>query len=382
MSNTDRGRSGGTTRKSSGLLAKLCEDTGLLILRVLFLIVASGVSIFIIYSLFGGENPALPADKYPWVPYAIFFGLLALAAGVIGLDMAVRNKRLDTISAIYFGLIVGLFLAYIARLALTPLLPAPTESNPAAGKVLAAVQLVLAAVLCYVCVSLLLQTRHDFRFVIPYIEFSKQVKGRRPYVLDTSVIIDGRIADLVGTKVFDSRLVIPKFVIAELQAIADSSDRVRRSRGRRGLDILNRLKSNPDIDLEIYDRELPESSGQPVDVKLVNLAKHLEGALVTNDYNLNKVARLQGVLVINLNDIANALKPTFIPGEQIDVRVIRAGEEPGQGVGFLDDGTMVVVEAGRDHIHEEVTISVTSVLQTSAGRMVFGRFERTKSIRR
>jgi uncharacterized protein YacL len=189
------------------------------------------------------------------------------------------------------------------------------------------------------------------------------------------VVIDGRIADVVAAGVLDSQLIMPRFVIGELQAIADSADRLRRSRGRRGLDILNKLRNNPEVDLDIYDRELPEFAGQPVDLKLVLLAKHLEGKLVTNDYNLNKVARLHGVGVINLNDVANALKPVFLPGERVEVRLVKPGEEPGQGVGYLDDGTMVVVESGREHLGESVAVAVTSVLQTSAGRMVFGRFD-------
>ena len=230
-------------------------------------------------------------------------------------------------------------------------------------------------VLCYVCISLLLQTKDDFRFIIPYVEFVKEVKGLKPYVLDTSVVIDGRIADVVETKILDNQLIMPRFVIAELQAIADSSDKLRRSRGRRGLDILNRLSNNSEVDFEIYDRELPEFAGQPVDLKLVLLAKHLQGKVVTNDYNLNKVARLHGVGVINLNDLANALKPVFLPGENLEVRIVKPGEEPGQGVGYLDDGTMIVVEGGREHINKNVKIAVTSVLQTSAGRMIFGRYE-------
>ena len=171
---------------------------------------------------------------------------------------------------------------------------------------------------------------------------------------------------------------MPRFVITELQAVADSSDRLRRSRGRRGLDILNKLRTNPHVDLQIYDRELPEFAAQPVDLKLVALAKHLEGKLVTNDYNLNKVARLHGVGVINLNDLANALKPVFLPGEHLEVRVVKPGEEAGQGVGYLDDGTMVVIEGGREHLNSVVNVAVTSVLQTSAGRMVFGRYESQK----
>ena len=254
-------------------------------------------------------------------------------------------------------------------LALTPLL------LPIGDKLRDSIQLVLGLVLCYTCISLLMQTKDDFRFIIPYVEFAKEVKGLKPCILDTSVVIDGRIADVVETRIFDGQLIMPKFVIGELQGIADSSDRLRRGRGRRGLDIMNRLRTNPDIELVIYERDLPEFAGLSVDLKLVALAKHLQGKLITNDYNLNKVARLQGVTVINLNDLANALKPVFLPGERIDVRIVKAGEEPGQGVGYLEDGTMVVVEAGREHISQTVAMAVTSVLQTSAGRMVFGKVE-------
>jgi uncharacterized protein YacL len=197
----------------------------------------------------------------------------------------------------------------------------------------------------------------------------------KPFILDTSVVIDGRIADVVETKIFDSQLIMPRFVLAELQNIADSADRSRRSRGRRGLDVLHKLRSSDKVDLQMYDRELPEFAGHPVDLKLVMLAKHLDGKIVTNDYNLNKVAQVQGVDVINLNDLANALKPVFLPGESLDVRIVKPGEEPGQGVGYLDDGTMIVVEGGREHLNKTVKIAVTSVLQTSAGRMIFGRYD-------
>lgn len=338
---------------------------GLIILRAIFLMVAIGLAVSILW------QDIVP--DVPWMKWAVFLGVLLLAIGVIAIDVAIPRKPLDVISAVYFGLIVGLFLAYVAGLALTPILP------PGSERIRSPVQLILAALLCYTCISLLLQTRHDFRFVIPYVEFSKEVKGRRPYILDTSVVIDGRIADVVDANLFDSQLVMPRFIINELQAIADSADRLRRSRGRRGLDILNKLRNSPNVDFQIYDRELPEFAGQPVDMKLVGLAKHLEARLITNDYNLNKVARLHGVRVINLNDLANALKPVFLPGEHLEVRVVKPGEEPGQGVGYLDDGTMVVVESGRDHINEHVTISVTSVLQTSAGRMIFGRYESTRA---
>jgi len=238
---------------------------------------------------------------------------------------------------------------------------------------LTSTRLILGMCLCYICTSLLLQTKDDFRFIIPYVEFAKEVKGLKPYILDTSVIIDGRIADVVETNIIDAQLLMPRFVLSELQGIADSSDKLRRARGRRGLDILNKLRSSSHVDLKIHDQEFPEMAGQPVDMKLVLLAKHLDGKVVTGDFNLNKVAKIHNVQVINLNDIANALKPVFLPGENIEVRVVKAGEEAGQGVGYLDDGTMIVVEGGREHIGKVVKVAVTSVLQTSAGRMIFGR---------
>jgi uncharacterized protein YacL len=335
----------------------------LILLRCIFTLAMAGLAVSIINSTSFPKQPE-------WLAWAIMGGLLSLAAGVVAVDLGIRRKRLDVISSVYFGLIVGLSLAHVAQLVIRPLVP---ESIGPANQVW--IELILGLVLCYTCISLLLQTKDDFRFVIPYVEFSREVKGARPCILDTSVIIDGRIADVIDTQIVDGQLVIPKFVINELQGIADSADRMRRSRGRRGLDILNRLRNSETIDVQIFERDLPEFAEQPVDLKLVALARHLSGKLITNDYNLNKVAQLQDVVVINLNDLANAMKPSFLPGEQISVRVVKAGEEHGQGIGYLDDGTMVVIENGREHIGQQVTIAVTSVIQKSAGRMVFGRFD-------
>lgn len=329
----------------------------LIILRFVFLMVAAGLgTLFITDKQF--------VSNYPW---ADFIGVIVIAALALTVDVAMPRKRLDIISAVYFGILVGLFLTYVIGVALTPLL----QANPYREKI----QLVLGMIVCYSCISLLMQTKDDFRFIIPYIEFSKEVKGLKPYILDTSVVIDGRIADLVETSILDNPLIMPRFVLAELQAIADSGDKMRRSRGRRGLDILQRLRSNKSVELKIYDRDHPDMADQPVDMKLVLLAKLLEGKVVTGDYNLNKVARLHNVPVVNLNDVANSLKPVFLPGEKVDVKIVKPGEEPGQGVGYLDDGTMIVVEGGRDHVGQLVLLTVTSVLQTSAGRMIFGRYE-------
>jgi uncharacterized protein YacL len=334
----------------------------LVILRCVFLMVAIALG-------FELASSDLLAGESFWLPWAAFLGVMLAAIVVLVTDTAIRRKQLGTITAIYFGLIIGMFLTYVFQLALTPLMP--TANHTLSGWL----HVALGTIVCYSCISILLQTKDDFRFIIPYIEFAKEVKGLKPYVLDTSVVIDGRIADVVETRVFDNQLIMPQFVIAELQAVADSGDKLRRNRGRRGLDILNKLRSDPKVDLHIYDRELPEFAGQPVDQKLVLLAKHLGGKVVTNDYNLNKVAKLHNVGVINLNDISNSLKPVFLPGEMVEVRITKTGEEAGQGVGYLEDGTMVVIEGGRDHVGDNVSAVVTSVLQTSAGRMVFGRFD-------
>jgi uncharacterized protein YacL len=222
----------------------------------------------------------------------------------------------------------------------------------------------------------LYQTKDEFRFIIPYVEFSKQLKGGKPLVLDTSVIIDGRIADICDTRIIDNKLVVPRFVLQELQSVADSSDKLKRNRGRRGLDVLKRIQNNPKIELQMHEANLPELNGvAKVDERLVILAKALGARVVTNDFNLNKIAQLQGVEVINLNELANAMKSVALPGETLTVRLVKPGDQIGQGVGYLEDGTMVVVEQARSHIGHEVNLSVTSVLQTPAGRMIFGRLE-------
>ena len=188
-------------------------------------------------------------------------------------------------------------------------------------------------------------------------------------ILDTSVIIDGRIADIARAGFLDGTMTVPRFVLEELQAVADSADSLKRSRGRRGLDILNALQGMDNIKIEITDQDFPEIVG--VDAKLTALSKSTGLPLMTNDFNLNKVAELQGVKILNINELASALKPVVLPGEEMQVKIIRDGKEPGQGVGYLDDGTMVVVERGRKKVGSEVTVVATSVLQTPAGKMIF-----------
>ncbi|MEL7568604.1 MAG: PIN/TRAM domain-containing protein, partial [Dehalobacterium sp.] len=190
-------------------------------------------------------------------------------------------------------------------------------------------------------------------------------------ILDTSVIIDGRISDICKTGFVEGTLIIPNFVLEELRHIADSSDLLKRNRGRRGLDILNKLRQEFDMMIEIVDKDYEDIT--EVDSKLVKLAQEMKGYIVTNDFNLNKVAQLQGVLVLNINELANAVKPVVLPGEEMVVRVIKDGKEMGQGIGYLDDGTMIVVENGKKYMGQIIGVVVTSVLQTAAGRMIFAR---------
>jgi uncharacterized protein YacL len=331
----------------------------LIILRCLFLICAGGASAII--------NATLPDTTAAIAPWLVFLATVGGAGLVIAADIFIPRKRIDTISAVYFGLLVGVLLTYILSIAAAPLLNRTGHVD--------SIVLVIAIIACYLCISVLIQTKNDFRFLIPFVEFVRDAKGFKPLILDTSVIIDGRIEDLIATEIFDNQLILPRFALAELQAIADSNDKLRRQRGRRGLDILNRLRADPKVDLQIFDRDLPELAGHPVDMKLVLLAKHLEGKVVTGDFNLNQVAQIHNVPVINLNEISNALKPRLLPGESFNTKIIKPGEGPDQGVGYLDDGTMVVVEGARQHIGRELSVVVTSILQTNAGRMIFAKYE-------
>ncbi|HEY7313164.1 MAG TPA: PIN domain-containing protein [Gemmataceae bacterium] len=344
--------------------------------------------------------------------YIAFLCILGVALTIVVTDVLIRNKQITTLSAVYFGLLLGLLLGNILSTALEPFIFdwGTTQSSTAKPPRLVvhppdekgntvvdvnqgegggataqeqrnqyerkALSLIITVICCYIAISTLLQTKDEFRFIIPYVEFSKQVKGSKPLVLDTSVIIDGRIADICDTRFIDTKLIVPRFVLQELQSVADSSDKLKRNRGRRGLDMLKRMQNNPKVELQMHESNLPVLRDvHKVDERLVVLAKALDARVVTNDYNLNKIAQLQGVEVINLNELANALKSVALPGELMMVRVVKPGDQIGQGVGYLEDGTMVVVEHGRSMIGQEIAITVTSVLQTPAGRMIFGRME-------
>lgn len=305
----------------------------------------------------------------------IFVSGIAVAILVIAVDWLTPKKSLNALAGVFFGLLVGLLISW----AISPVLEMLAElymRGMISPEALQITKWIVGLCICYLTISMVVQTKDDVRFVIPYVEFSRQTKGQRPLVLDTSVIIDGRIADITETKVFDAPLVVPRFVLNELQLIADSADKIKRNRGRRGLDMLNKLQSSSTVEVKIDDTPPPGiDESAEVDQKLVAFSKNCDGRLVTNDYNLNKVAQLRGVDVININDISNALKTVVLPGEPMKIKIIRAGEEQQQGIGYLDDGTMVVVEDAKNRIGQVMNIVVTSSYQTSAGRMIFGKPE-------
>jgi uncharacterized protein YacL len=349
---------------SAGLLQPPAHRTimALVILRLIFVMACVGIAVLIF------NFDVVPPDT-AWMPPVVIAAMLALPLVVIGIDMLIRRKDLTTITAVYFGMIIGVFLTYVALLILTPLLPL-NRKDP----VWSWLPLVLGSVSCYATTSLLLQTRDDFRFLIPYVEFARDVRGLRPNVLDTASIVDGRVAELAEARVFESRFVVPSFVLKELQAAAESGDRQRRSRGRRGLDVLSRLQANTTVDIDVLSpTEADEDHEATLESRVVAMAGQLGGRVITTDPNVVKIAAVQSVPSLSIQELALAMKPTYVPGDALTVRLIKQGEEPDQGVGYLEDGTMVVVENGRGQIGRTVNVAVTSTLQTTAGRLVFAR---------
>jgi uncharacterized protein YacL len=296
----------------------------------------------------------------PWM--GLFIGL---GAGSIfmALQLLATRQLASVVITLVFGIIVGCLLAYF----LIKVLDLLNEDMAPKAKMYR--NFAIAVVLSFLSVLTILHVKDDFKFVIPFVELKRESGGSKPVILDTSAIIDGRIADVMDTKVIDTQVIVPRFVLQELQQVADSQDKLKRNRGRRGLDVLNRLRKTKNV--EVHEVELPDIVG--VDAKLVRLAKNLDARIVTTDFNLNKVAQVQGVDVINMNDIAAALRPVVLQGEKLTIKVIRTGESAGQGVGYLEDGTMVVAEECASKIGQEVELMVTNVLQTSSGRLIFGR---------
>lgn len=344
----------------------------LIIIRGVFLIML--LTVVMLSLLRGGSGS--PDDRtthifvqYWWIPLLV---ALFLGGAAITVDALTPHKKLSGMTGALFGLIAGLLATVAISWIIELLLEAHDikfEPGTAGSRVLVAIKAAFGITLCYLGVSVVYSTQDEFRLVIPYVEFSKQLRGTRPLILDTSAIIDGRIFD-VGTAGFLlAPVIIPRFVIEELQTLSDSSDKLKRNRGRRGLDMVRKMQNSPHIDLSIVDLNVP---GLGVDQMLVEVAREYRAHLVTTDFNLNKVAAIDDVKVLNINDLANALRAAAVPGERLSVVIIKRGENKNQGVGYLDDGTMVVVEESVEYIGQRVECSVTSSIQTSAGRMIFG----------
>ena len=333
----------------------------LIFLRTLFCMVSLGIAVLIF------NSPSMRSAPN-WVPWVVLLAMIGIPLSAILIDLFIKKKDLTVITSVYFGLLIGVFLTYVAVLALSPLL-----ASFATSPVLPWTPLILGMLLCYVSTSVLMQTRNDFRFIIPYVEFARDVRGLRPNVLDASAIVDGRIAELADTGLFQSRFVVPGSVMEDLQQDSDAAEKPKRMRGRRGLDVLARLRDIPTIEVEILSHPGLAAQNTSVESEIVELARNLGGRVITNEPTLMKIAGVRGVPALNVNDIAVALRPSYVPGDMIDVKIVKQGEEPSQGVGFLDDGTMVVVEHGREMSGRSTTVSVTSTLQTSAGRLVFAR---------
>jgi uncharacterized protein YacL len=338
------------------------------IFRGIFVIVVIGV-LFV-----NASSEEITREEYSASFWAVVLSGFGMAVFVFLLDILTPKRKLGALAGVFFGLIVGLLIS----VALAPVVDMINDSYKIdlIPEAIAAIKWMIGVCICYLVISVVMRTKDDVRFIIPYTEFAKQTKGARPLILDTSAIVDGRIADLCQSRLFDAPLLVPRFVLNELQLIADSADKLKRNRGRRGLDVLKKMQTSPVIDVEIDETpvaELEEAKG--VDQKLMLFAKGRNGRVATTDYNLTKVAQVRGVDVVNINDLASSLKVVALPGETMEVKIIKPGEEADQGIGYLDDGTMIVVEGARNKIGRELVISVTSSLQTSAGKMIFGKFE-------
>lgn len=314
-----------------------------------------------------------------WIPLAASLAIVAL---VTGIDRLTPVKKISTVSAVAIGLLIGL----LATLAMSGLIDLTLQSwmdqNEAQKQlkpIIDSVKIVLGISLSYLAVVTILQTQDDFRLVIPYVEFAKQMRGVRPVLVDTSALIDGRIADVAGTGFLQSPLIIPRFVVAELQLLADSGDSSKRNRGRRGLELITKLQRLGNVDVTIDDKVVP---GKGVDTQLVELAREMNAMVLTGDVALARVASIHNVRVLNLNDLAIATRMSLVPGEPVTVRLIKQGEQATQAVGYLGDGTMVVAENGAGRIGDTVTMTVSSSLQTSAGRLVFARISEEEATTR
>lgn len=294
---------------------------------------------------------------------------MAFAAIILIIDMITPNKRLSAVFGIYLGLVAGLFAALAVGLLIDLIADSwGLSSGDTALQYLTLLKLATGITLCYLAISIVITTKDDLRLVLPYVEFSRQVRGVRPLLVDTSVIIDGRIEQLASSRFIDAPLIVPQFVVDELHVLSDSHDKLKRARGRRGLTILTNLRSAIDVDVTVEPTD-PISEG--VDRALLVLADARGYKVLTTDSNLEKIGLIDGVQVLNVNNLAQAVRTQAVPGAEFELDIIKHGEAESQGVGYLADGTMVVVEDAGHFIGSTILITVNNALQTSAGRMIF-----------
>jgi uncharacterized protein YacL len=311
-----------------------------------------------------GSATGKTISEFPWVILGGGVGCLVSIAVLLLLSL-VTQDIFEKISPVVVAIVMAMLIGFALGQYILWWWP---DAEPT-FRVFLVVTLVL--ILGFMGISLGLTRASNWESLIKAVH-KRQVQHGSPKVVDTSVIIDGRISDICESGFLDGTLVVPRFVLRELQNIADSPDVLRRAKGRRGLDILKTMQEKPDkVYILVVEDDYPET--REVDVKLLKLAREYGAKIITNDYNLNKVAQIEGVSVLNINDLANAIKPAVLPDEHMQVKIIKEGKEAFQGVGYLDDGTMVVVDGGKEHIGKNVSVIVTSVLQTAAGRMIFGK---------
>jgi uncharacterized protein YacL len=301
----------------------------------------------------------------------LYMGIAAaIAAAVILSEVFFSKSPIAIVSAIIFGITSGFLVAWLFTGLIEIIAQNLTTLRP---QDVSALRLVLTLICVYYGITLILQTKDDFKFIIPYVEFSRELRGTRPLVLDTSALVDGRFETLAATGVIDAPVVVPRFVLDELQALADSPDKAKRAKGRRGLDALRAIRERGRAAVEILEREPANGAGAEVDRKLVLLAKELGAKLVTTDAALGKLAGLESVTVLNLHEIARALQARAAVGDRLALKLVKPGEGAEQAVGYLEDGSMVVVERARARVGEEAIVEVTSGIKTSAGQMFFAR---------
>ena len=341
----------------------------LTIIRGLFVLLMAAAGYSIVTSDFS-KIPVLGGQNWLAMSFC-----LTLAILIISIDILAGRRKLAVFSGIAFGVLVGITITYALSFGVLLLIDnvvLPGGQGSATNRAIAnSLNLILGCVSCYFAISFILQTKDDFRFIIPYVEFRRDTRGAKPIVVDTSALIDGRLREVAKAGFLDSRLVVPQFVVGELQILADSADAEKRQKGRRGLDVLGELREDLAVDVRLFDDH--QASDTPVDQHLVELARQLDAKLLTVDFNLTKVAALSEVSTLNLNDLAQCLHHHVRAGDEFDLRIERTGTGENQGVGRLEDGTMVVVENAADLVGTEARVAVKNTTQTTAGRMVFAR---------